>query len=203
MTSIKIKTLNGEESQETEAISDLKVTSSIGKNVQIDLPVSYSRENEGISTPDKIKDWKHLERIANKIIQGKDVSICPPIGGNCSKALEPLEVIPSKDDGPYDALRTQLGWCIVGPIGETASNTAVSCNIIPVQDMIYKTVASHYFAMETEGKDVGIEQMLHRMFAADFKDHCPSMKREDITKMSVEDRSFMALMEKNVVRGKI
>ena len=69
--------------------------------------------------------------------------------------------------------------------------------------MTYKTVASHYFAMETEGKDVGIEQMLHRMFAADFKDHCPSMKREDITKMSVEDRSFMALMGKNVVRGKI
>ena len=33
MTNIKIKTLNGEESQETEVISDLKVTSSTGKNV--------------------------------------------------------------------------------------------------------------------------------------------------------------------------
>ena len=61
MTNIKIKTLNGEESQETEVISDLKVTSSTGKNVQIDLPVSYTRENlpvgdEDITALDKIKD---------------------------------------------------------------------------------------------------------------------------------------------------
>ena len=62
--------------------------------------------------------------------------------------------------------------------------------------MASKTVASHYFAMETEVKDVGIKQMLNRMYAADFNDHCPSKKVEDITEMSVEDRSFMTLMEK-------
>ena len=77
MTTIKIKTLNGEESQETEAISNLRVSSSTGKNVWIDLPVSYTRKNllvgdKDIATPDKIKDWKYLERIADKIIQGKD-----------------------------------------------------------------------------------------------------------------------------------
>ena len=62
--------------------------------------------------------------------------------------------------------------------------------------MASKTVASHYFAMETEVKDVGIKQMLNRMYAADFNDHCPSKKVADITEMSVEDRSFMTLMEK-------
>ena len=61
LKTIKIKTLNGEESQETEAISDLKVTSSNGKNVWIDLPVSHTRENlpirdKDIATLDKIKD---------------------------------------------------------------------------------------------------------------------------------------------------
>ena len=40
MTTIKTKTLNGKESQETKAISDLKVTSSTGKNILIDLSVS-------------------------------------------------------------------------------------------------------------------------------------------------------------------
>ena len=50
--------------------------------------------------------------------------------------------------------------------------------------------------METEVKDVGIKQMLYRMYTADLNDHCPSKKGEDITEMSVEDRSFMALMEK-------
>ena len=50
--------------------------------------------------------------------------------------------------------------------------------------------------MKTEVKDVGVEQMLHRMHVADFKNQCPSKKGEDITEMSVEDRSFMTLMEK-------
>ena len=57
MTIIKIKTLNREVSQETEAT----VNSSTRKNAQIDLPVSYTRENlpvvdEDIATPDKFKD---------------------------------------------------------------------------------------------------------------------------------------------------
>ena len=85
LTTIRIKALNGEESQETKAISDLKVTSSNEKNVWIDLPVSYTRENlpvedEDIATPDKIKDWKYVEKIADKIIQGKDISIVLLIG---------------------------------------------------------------------------------------------------------------------------
>ena len=43
ITTIKIKKLNGGKSQETKAISDLKVTISIGKNVWIDLSVLYTR----------------------------------------------------------------------------------------------------------------------------------------------------------------
>ena len=38
--------------------------------------------------------------------------------------------------------------------------------------------------------------MFHRMYAADFNDHCTTKKKEDITEMPVEDRSFMTLMEK-------
>ena len=151
--------------------------------------------DEDIATPDKIKDWKYLERIADKIIQKKDINIGLLIGGNCSKALEPVEVIPSKDGGPC-AFRTLLGFFIVGPIGETTSCETVSCNRISVQGTASETVASHYFPMETEVKDIGIKQMLHKMCAVDFSDHCPSKKGEDITEMSVEDRDFMTLMGK-------
>ena len=52
----------------------------------------------------------------------------------------------------------------VGPTGETHSSTKVSCNRISVQEMASKTVAAQYFGMETEAKDVGIKQMLHRMY---------------------------------------
>lgn len=69
------------------------------------------------------------ELRTNKIIHGKDISIGLLIGGNCPKALEPFSVIPREYDDPYVSI-TQLGWCIVGPIGETASNRTISCNRI-------------------------------------------------------------------------
>ena len=50
--------------------------------------------------------------------------------------------------------------------------------------------------METEVKDVRIKKMLDKVYAADFNDNFPSKKGEDITEMSVEDRSFMKLMKK-------
>ena len=158
----------------------------------------FPKGDEDIATPDEIKDWKYLQRIADKIIQGKYISIGLLIGVNCSKALGPLEVFPSKDGSPY-AVRTLLGWCIVGPIGETASSTTVSCNRISIQDMASKSVASHYFAMETEVKDVEIKQMFHRIYTADFNNHCPSKKGENITSMQQQKISvehFMTLMEK-------
>ena len=50
--------------------------------------------------------------------------------------------------------------------------------------------------METEVKDVSVKQMLQGVYAADFNDHCPLKKGEDITEISEEDRNFMTLMEK-------
>ena len=60
--------------------------------------------------------------------------------------------------------------------------------------MVSKTVASHYFAMETAVKDVGIKQMLHKMSAADFINHFPSKKGDDITEISVDDWNFITLI---------
>ena len=40
---------------------------------------------------------------------------------NCLKVLEPLEVIPSQGNGPY-AIKTALGWCVIGPIGMKDGN---------------------------------------------------------------------------------
>ena len=36
---------------------------------------------------------------------------------HCTKALEPIDFIASKNGGPY-ALETVLGLCVVGPIGK-------------------------------------------------------------------------------------
>ena len=153
-TTIKIKTLNGEESQETEAVSGLKVSKSSGQSMWVDLPVIYTKDDlpvgdEDVATPEKIKRWKYLERIACETTQGQCLSIGLLIGGNCSKTLEPLEVIPSEQGDPY-VFKTLLGWYTVGTIGETTFDTTVACNRISVQDQVSKNVASHYFEWETE-----------------------------------------------------
>ena len=151
--------------------------------------------DEVIATPGKIKGWKYFERVADKIIQEKYINIGLLIDGNFSKALKLLEVISSKNGGHY-AFRTLLRWCIVGPIDEITSCETVSCNRISVQDMASKTIASQYFATETAVKDVGIKQMLQKMYAADFSNHFPSRKGDDITEISVDDWNFITLMEK-------
>ena len=79
----------------------------------IDLPVTYTKEDlpvgdEDVTTPEKIMRWKYLEIIAGEIMQGQCISISLLIGGNSSKALELLEVIPNKQGGPY-VFKTLLG----------------------------------------------------------------------------------------------
>ena len=74
-----------------------------------------------------------------------------------------MEVITSEQGGPH-AFKTLLGWCIVGTTGETTFDTKMASNRISVQEKVSKNVASHYFAMETEVRDIGIEQMLQKMY---------------------------------------
>ena len=70
----------------------------------------------------------------------------------------------------------------------------MTCNRISVQEKVSKNVASHYFARVTEVRDVGIEQMLKKIYTAEFNDNGSSRASENITKMFIEDRQFLDLM---------
>ena len=56
-----------------------------------------------------------LPKISKELGDNEDISVDLLIGANCLEALRPVEVIPRPNDGPY-AIRTALGWCVVGPI---------------------------------------------------------------------------------------
>ena len=94
------------------------------------------------------------------------------------------------------AFKTLLGWCRVGAIGESTFDTVVACNRISVQDKISKNVVPLYFARETEVRDIEIEQMLKKIYTAEFNDNGTSRAAENIRKMSIEDRQFPDLMER-------
>ena len=124
-------------------------------------------EREDIATPNKIKKWDYLKFISREITQQDDIEIGMLIGANCIKALEPLEIISSRNDGPY-AQRTKLGWCIVGPIINKSSNKSVKCNHIAVKDVISGKVASHHFKIDRS--EIVVKEMFERMFHNDFSE---------------------------------
>ena len=136
-TFINIKTLIGhqKESYIVEGLSVSKATVSDGNPKWIKLLSAFSKkeipvDSCEIATAGKFKKWDYLERISKELGDNENISVGLLVGANCLEALEPVEVIPRQNDGPY-AIRTALGWCIVGPIKAQCHN-AVSYNWIAV-----------------------------------------------------------------------
>ena len=111
--------MNGEVTKSSEALEDLEVVlASNGKaeRVWVKLPCTYLQEDlpvdsNEVATIDKIKMWGYLDKIKGEINASDNTELTLLIS---VKALEPRELIASKNGGPY-AFRTLLGWCIVGP----------------------------------------------------------------------------------------
>ena len=54
-----------------------------------------------MATRDKVAGCEHLKELADKVPRKSGIEIGLLIGGNCAKALEPQEVITSKDAAPF------------------------------------------------------------------------------------------------------
>ena len=161
-----------------------------------------------VPTPLKLKKWHKLDCITDKIASDDAVSIDAVsinvlIGANCTKALEPIDFIASKNGGPY-ALETVLGWCVVGPIGRSCKrDDVISCNRIAVQDAGTKQLSRYHFEIQKEVKDTGISDMMQRMYQLDFIE--PRTKFKDLMtnrldEISYEDKKFLKIMEDQVVK---
>lgn len=61
-----------------------------------------------------INRWTHLRKVHLPEIDSEMELL---IGSDVPKALEPLDVIWSVEDGPY-AVKTMLGWTVNGLLGE-------------------------------------------------------------------------------------
>ena len=125
-TSLNLSTMLGREVLEVERIDGLMVQRLDGR-VQVELPKAYARESipsrrDQIPTPEVADKWPHLQKIRDKIPPyEKDAEIGLLIGCNCPKAIKPKEVIHGSSEDPY-AVRTLLGWSIVGPVATSDSS---------------------------------------------------------------------------------
>ena len=209
-TSVSVKTLTGEETHSSFAIDGLKVSRSSGLSAEwIDIPKAFTKDDlpvdsSEIATAEKIKKWKHLNEIADEINQSDDVNVELLIGANCTRALEPVQVIPSKDGGPY-AMKTVLGWCIVGPIACVSSRGgSLVCNRIAVQEAGSSRIQGHYFAMEKKiNPDEDIPAMLKKIYEGEFTEQpvkFNSIIGETLREVSYDDQQFLQLMDRETVR---
>ncbi|PFX14802.1 hypothetical protein AWC38_SpisGene21017 [Stylophora pistillata] len=111
--------MHGKESIPAQKLKGL-VVQSLDRQTVIKLPKAYSRESipargNQIPTPEIASKWRHLTKIKDEIPPVQhDVEVGLLIGCNCPKALKPQEVILGIDNNPY-AVRTKLGWGIIGP----------------------------------------------------------------------------------------
>ena len=88
------------------------------------------------------------------------------IGTNCTKALEPLNIIPSCDNGPY-VFQTRFGWCIVGPVNGD-NGKGMSCNRIAVKMTDTNGIGRHHFQVKTDIREIGIKETLDKMYNEEF-----------------------------------
>ena len=108
-TSVKIKTLIGHQTESSEIVKGLSVSKAASQNEQqkwIRLQTAFSKKDIPVepcklATNGKLQRYKYLERIFGEIGNNGKIKVELLIDANSLEALEPLEVIPSQDKGPY------------------------------------------------------------------------------------------------------
>lgn len=153
--------------------------SSLDGNHFIELSEVFSQKNipvtkDNIPRQEDVDSWPHLKEVKLPTIQA-EVGLL--IGTNVPKAMEPLQVVSSVDDGPY-AVRTILGWTVNGPLRggsdmrETNTLTGVTTNRISVAKL---------------------EELWQLQFKQDFPD---AGQNEDI-EMSKDYHQFMDMVSQS------
>ncbi|KAL1276825.1 hypothetical protein QQF64_036448 [Cirrhinus molitorella] len=156
---LKLTTMMGKDSVvQSERVNELRVSGFTSHGL-ISLPPAYTRdfiplERSHIPTPETARRWSHLNEIAHEIPMLLNCKVGLLIGYDCSRALAPRQVITGGDEEPY-AVRTDLGWSIVGSSPRIAKSTEVTglCHRVSVKEIPILTPASVIRALESDFRD--------------------------------------------------
>ena len=115
---LKLTTMGSSRNVDTALVNDL-VVSDLDENVAILLPEVLSRPavpvgRDEIQKQEDVDRWLHLQGHVYLTDLNSGVDLL--IGADVPEALQPREIIPAADGGPY-ATRVDLGWVINGPTG--------------------------------------------------------------------------------------
>ena len=179
-------------------MNGLIVTDLKGKN-PIQLPKIFTKEDlstpENVPTPELAHRWKHLRSIAKELpTQLPNVRIGLLIGSNCSKALEPIDVLASEDGGPF-AIRTFAGWAIAGPLymcGTEHSN--VNCHKVAATEVGSGSHLDYHFMVESRVREIVTPRAVNKMLELDLSERTEDKEQE----YSREDTKFLKIISHGI-----
>ena len=144
----------------------------------IKLPALYSRpefpnDRSHIPTANICNQFEHLKPIASKLMPLQNVEVGLLLGYDVSYVHQPQDVASSMNQAEPYAVRTPLGWCVIGSSGRTSITNQVFCNRISCSDrlsIVYKSEVS----------EVNTKELIN-VFEQDFNDvrESPPLSRED------------------------
>jgi hypothetical protein len=188
-TEIIISTLSSCERVPTRKIKNIMVRGYYSKE-RLSMPVMFSTtdvpgDKEHVPTCNTATQWTHLQHLQHSIPPLLDIEFGLLIGYNCSQALTPRQVIPSKTNAkePY-ALLTDLGWSI---IGGKSSQGIHDCHVISAKPSTTAIVLRSKVKEVFQGDKFWSTSVLCEE---------PSMGEEK--KQSYDDYRFMQIMTENV-----
>ena len=175
--SISVDTMNGLVARRTMGVKGLIVKCSSDHELNygshsLSLPTTYGVDRlpfskEDMPSPAALKKWDYLKHVVSQLPSyNSNIPFGLVIGGNCSKALEPYEVVNSVGEGPF-AYRTLLGWCIVGFSREPADQLSKCLYThvrVLVDNIATNKPTSHYFKHPSNVVDTTISDVLQAMY---------------------------------------
>ena len=195
--------MNGQQLHNVKVLKGLTVTDLDGNNSVV-LSKAFTKNkipatNQDIPRPELVKKWPHLEHIADRIHPViPNVKIGLLIGTNCPKALEPKDVVSSKNGGPF-VIQTFAGWTVVGPLVASNSKCRITqCNRTVTKEMAVEQRTNSHFVDGNVIKEIISPQQLNKMMELDFSERNNSSKYA----YSQEDRLFLAKAEYGIRRNR-
>eukprot|EP00794_Sanderia_malayensis_P015566 gene15566-17143_t len=185
------------EIKESNTLSQFK-----NRRVKVELPKTYAKDSiparrNQIPTPDIAEKWVHLRKIKEKILERDDsLDIGLLIGCNCPKAIKPKEIIAGKGGDPH-AVRTLLGWCIVGPVNATNTRETEdesNCNRIVAYEVGNDSSICPEFIINERSKEIVNPAAIVKMFERDFTEHIGAPNKS----LSKDDRKFLSIVERGI-----
>ena len=98
--------------------------------------------NDDITKPEKLKQWKSLGTVVNQVILEENISVALVIKANW-KSLEPIQTTPFLLCRHY-AFRARFSWCVVGPLS-VKRNSSMLCKKLDMRQVDANQVGEHFF----------------------------------------------------------